>query len=408
MPEEIENITETKSTKLFNKDIILILCYCAQGNFGAAIFGVALAFLVLKLTSSPSKMAVTMALSTLPNMIKPFTSVFFDRISIKLPVVFLNFLSGINIIFLFLYLFYFFHSTSNIYIIYCSVFIDSLAIAIYEPTYPKIISYIILPKFLERVMGILSTGNSLTQMCGTMVGGFLVSIFGPTLVVFFYGINEILVTIYLIFVKMPKKIPKLEKIRNYFGKDLLAGAKIIWHNNTILFLVFTAFLIDALMAPLSVLLPIYMNKIGKGSVGFSLTITLYSAGLVLGSLLVAGIGNALSDIKGLSYGFIGLVVAFFGLALFKNYFIFLGFVVFLGINLGMINTYILIVIQKQIPFEFLSRTVGILDSIAVLGSPIVLFSLQNFMSTITMQQVFATSFVVMIAVLVLWRRACRR
>ena len=58
--------------KLWNKDFIIFLISLVQASFGASLSAIALSFLVLKLTGSPSAMAITLALKFLPAIFTPF------------------------------------------------------------------------------------------------------------------------------------------------------------------------------------------------------------------------------------------------------------------------------------------------------------------------------------------------
>lgn len=385
--------------KLWRQDFTLLLLYITSGNFAAAVFSIALSFLVLKLTGSPGKMAITMGLNLLPNIIRPFSATFFDRVNFKIPVIVLNIIGGFLLIFLYFYLSK--HSVS-ISVVYFVVFLNSLVVAIYDPALPKLIPFVISKKFITKAMGILTTSNSTTQMCGLLFGGILVSFFGEKQIILFYGISCILVTIFLFFVEMPKISVQERMLQNKFFYDFIEGIKVTLSKKNILFFCITAFLIDAVFAPLKVLFPLYMAKIGKGEIGFGLLMTFFTGGCILGGFLIAVFGSKIKDLNGVAVALLIFSSSFLGLLIFKSYNELLLFMLIIGVAVGMINTYIIVLIQKTIPFTFLSRAIGFCNTCANLGSPIVLFLLTGVIHKITLNEVFLCSLVLSVIFLFKW------
>ena len=77
--QKIEKGSSISTNKLWNKNFILFFISTLQSSLGGAISGVALSFLILKLTNSPKAMSITLALQFTPSLLTPIIATFIDR-----------------------------------------------------------------------------------------------------------------------------------------------------------------------------------------------------------------------------------------------------------------------------------------------------------------------------------------
>lgn len=152
-------------------------------------------------------------------------------------------------------------------------------------------------------------------------------------------------------------------------------------------------IINLFLAPLQVLLPIYMTNIGKVEVGFGFLMMFQSAGCILGGTILTMFGNKMNDAYGVAAALGILVVAMLGFVMFQSYYGLLIFMLVIGISIGMINTYMFVLLQKNTPYNFLSRAIGILNTCVGIGSPLVLFLAKDIIKQITLNEVFLCTLV---------------
>lgn len=72
---------------LWNRSFTVWLIATAQSQFGSALAGLALSFLVLRQTGSAGQMALTLACTLLPNLLMPLAGALVDRWNLKPPIV---------------------------------------------------------------------------------------------------------------------------------------------------------------------------------------------------------------------------------------------------------------------------------------------------------------------------------
>ena len=82
------------TSPLWNRSFIIWLVGAAQSQFGTALAGLALSFLVLHQTGSAQQMALTLACTLIPNLLMPFAGVLVDRFPLKWPLIGADLLRG--------------------------------------------------------------------------------------------------------------------------------------------------------------------------------------------------------------------------------------------------------------------------------------------------------------------------
>jgi DHA3 family macrolide efflux protein-like MFS transporter len=80
---------------LWNRSFVVWLIGTAQSQFGSALAGIALSFLVLHQTGSARQMALTLACTLAPNLLMPLAGALIDRLPLKLPLIGADVLRGV-------------------------------------------------------------------------------------------------------------------------------------------------------------------------------------------------------------------------------------------------------------------------------------------------------------------------
>jgi len=392
-----DHLGVNKIQKLWNKDFTLFLISTIQASFGASLSGIALSFLVLKLTGSPSAMAITLALKFLPAVFTPIIATFVDRMRLKLPLIIGNFLRGSALIVLFCGIKF---GLFNIYAIYTVALFNGMISTIYGPAAQSLIPNLIPENQLARGNSLLAIANQGMAIVGLACGGFMVGLVGPSLSLGIEGTSYVIVGIMLFFVNMP--IFLKESLKNSFWQDFKLGFKLIKASQIILMIMIAGFLINAIMAPLDVLLPVHMTVIGKGAFGYGLFMALVIGGMLLGNTIITILGKFFNSFYGIALGWIGFSVALFGLGLLNSFYFSLCWAFLLGLNLAMLNTGITVMLQRIVPAAFRGRIFGTIGAVSQIGIPVSLFILSYVINKITLEEIFIGAMFISIFFAIVW------
>lgn len=383
-------------TKLWNKDFIIFLISVIQASFGASLSGIALSFLVLKLTGSPSAMAITLALKFLPSIFTPIVATFVDRMRLKPPLIIGNFLRGLALIILFCGITL---GVFNVYAVYCVALFNGMIATIYGPAVLSLIPNLIPKSQLARGNSLLSMANQGMVIVGLAGGGVLVGMVGPALSLSIEGICYLIVGIMLFFLSLPNLH---KKARPPFLQDFMLGLKMIQMSRLVLMILVANFLIDAIMAPLDVLLPVHMVAIGKGAFGYGLFMTLVIGGMFAGNMFITMIGKFFNSFYGIITGWFGMGIMLLGLGLFNSFDLSLLWAFLLGISLSMLNTGCVVVLQERTPVDFRGRIFGTISAASQIGIPISLFILSSIVNIVTLREIFIVAMFGSITFAIIW------
>lgn len=385
--------------KLWNKDFIIYLISLIQASFGASLSAIALSFLVLKLTGSPSAMAITLALKFFPAIFTPFMATFVDRMKLKPPLIIGNFLRGSALICLFMGVKF---GVFNIYAIYAVALFNGMIGTIYGPAAQSLIPNLIPKDQLARGNSLLAMATQGMVIIGLACGGLLVSFVGPALSLFIEGICYLIVGIMLFHVSMP--VFRKESLKNSFWQDFTFGIKMIRASRIILMIMLAGFLINFIMAPLDVLLPVHMMVIGKGAFGFGLFMALVIGGMLSGNSFITILGKKFNSFYGIVLGWFGVGLAFAGLGLFNSFYFSLCWGFVLGINLAILNTGTTVMLQEIVPAEYRGRIFGTMGGISQIGMPVSLIILSYIIKKVTLGEIFISAMFVAIFFVIVWIR----
>jgi len=382
--------------KLWNKDFILFLVSTAQASFGEALSGVAFAFLVLKLTNSPSAMAITLALKFTPSILTPIIATFIDRIQLKFPIIISNFLRSFILIIVWWGVK---NGLFGIYAIYNMVLLSGLIDTIHDPAAESLIPNLIPKEYLARGNSLLGVANQSMVLIGLILGGIMVALFGPEISLFIEGICYSIAGILLFFVSMPSTDTILKKS---FYEDFILGFKIVKFSYVIFMIMMINLLLNLITAPINVLLPIHMIAIEKGSVGYGVFMGLLIGGLLFGSAIIAVLGKKFDSLYSIALGWFGFGIAHAGLGFLNSFYFSLCWAFLLGVNVSILNTGTIVVLQTVIPAEFRARIFGTLSAVCRLGVFISLFILSYIIKNVTVGNIFISIMVLSFIFTVVW------
>lgn len=355
-------------TQLWNRSFTLWLLGTAQSRLGTALAAIALSFLVLHQTGSAGRMAQTLALSFLPNLLMPLAGVLVDRWPLKLPLIAATLVQGsLQLLVGGLALAW---SEVPLWLINVAALLGGLAAAFEAPAAEAALPQLVPEHELTRANGLLGgVGQSMTLL-GTLLGGVLVSRWSPAGAIVIDGLTIWVFAVLLIWVRLPSKRPT--QVPSSVWADFKSGIALMRRSPLLSILPVLALLLNGGLAPVLVVLPKLMDTLGSGAQGYSFYLAVESGGMVLAGAICAVLGNRLPLRGAISVGLLLTATAYAGMWAGQTLPVLLGCAVVLGLGFGLINTPLAALVQSLVPASHLGRVFAVLSAAGALGMPLVL------------------------------------
>jgi MFS family permease len=236
--------------------------------------------------------------------------------------------------------------------------LTGIIFAFHVPARLAIIPELVQGRELMNAIALNSTGMNLSRFIGFAIGGALLGAIGVA------GVYYLVVFCYFVSAALLFMLPVVEKVRERavtsIRVDLVEGLRYLHHSPIIRSLLVMAFVSIAFGLPYMNLMPVFAVDIfDVGEVGLGLLLGMAGLGSLIGSLVIASLGDFRRKgllLVGLAFGF-GASVAFFG---FSGYYplslVLLVAVGLLGTGYLAINNTL---IQINVPHEMLGRVMSI-------------------------------------------------
>ncbi len=285
--------------------------------------------------------------------------------------------------------------------------------AFHMPTVSAIIPTMVPKDKLSRINGVTFLFTSLMQLVGPMIGAVLMAISGNALeVVLWVDVFTFSIAVFpLLLIKIPsvRGLNKNNKETNdtSFLDEFKEGIRIIKLIPGLITLLFLDVLISFLIAPINVLLPLYILEEHSGDV-FSLAILMLflNGGMIFGAVITSlkkEWKHKISVYFGGMFIVMGLI-SVFGFAP-SGFFILLWIgVSFIGFILPIINTIYITIIQTTVPPDKLGRVSSVTQSISSSMYPIGTLAAGPLAIAVGMRSVFLFSAILGVgSVFLIWR-----
>ena len=389
--------------KLWNRSFTLWLLGAAQSRLGGALASIALSFLVLHQTGSAGRMAQTLALGFLPNLLLPLAGVLVDRWPLKWPLIAATLVQGaLQLTVGGLALAW---GEVPLWLINVSALLGGLAAAFEAPAAEAALPQLVPEHELTRANGLLGgLGQSMTLL-GTLLGGVLVSRWSPAGAVALDGLTFLVFAALLIWVRLP--LPRPAQAPSSLWADFVAGLALMRRSPLLSILPVLALLLNGGLAPVMVVLPKLMDTLGPGAQGYGLYLALESGGMVLAGAICAVLGERLALRPVISAGLLLTASAYAGMWLAPQWPVLLGCAAVLGLGFGLINTPLVILVQSLVPASHLGRVFAVLSAAGALGMPLVLAAISPVVDRLPLGLWFLVSAVTQGLGLLAWWRVQR-
>jgi MFS family permease len=317
---------------------------------GDAVSMVALVVLVVEITGSASAVGGALVARLLPTLASPLAGVLADRVDRRVVLVASDIVRAVLVLGL-----VFARDLTTIYVL---VILMGLARTLFNPTIRAAFPSVVGGGDLTRANALISGTFSVSETAGPALGGLLVATVGID-AAFVLDAVTFLVSAALLSLT-PLARPQREEDGAGFGEDLKAGFTYLAGARVPLAIVLGAFL-TVLTINITIPAEVFLARetFKAGNVGYGLLVGLYGGGMVVGSALMAALGDR---VRLLPYYFVGVfasALALIGVSISPAFVFALGALVVAGIANGTENVTTDTILQKRVPDAFLGRVFSV-------------------------------------------------
>jgi MFS family permease len=318
---------------------------------GDAVSMVALVVLVVEITGSASAVGGALVARLLPTIASPLAGVLADRVDRRVVLVASDLTRAVLVLGL-----VFARDLATIYVL---VFLMGLARTLFNPTVRAAFPSVVGGGDLTRANALIGGTFSASIMVGPALGGVLVASIGVDVAFLTDAVTYLISAVLLSTVPLPRPHRESEEVEG-FVRELRSGFGYLVGARVPLAIVIGAFL-TILTINATVPAEVFLAKetFGAGDAGYGLLVSLWGGGMVLGSAMMAVLGNRINLVL---FYFLSIFVgasALVGTGLAPAFVLALGALTVEGAATGIDNVATDTILQKRVPDAFLGRVFSI-------------------------------------------------
>jgi MFS family permease len=343
-------LSSTQNSLLGNARFMQLWAGQAISFVGDAVSMVALVILVVQLTGSASAVGGALVARLLPTFASPLFGVLADRFDRRVVLVASDLVRATLVLGLVF--------VRDLVLIYGLIFLMGFARTLFNPTIRAAFPSVVGEGDLARANSLIGGTFSASVTVGPALGGLLVAAVGVS------GAFLLDAATYLISAGLLSRIPLprpqqageevgvFREVRS--GFSYLAGARVP------LAVMVGAFL-TVLTTDLAIPAEVFLAKgtFGAGDVGYGLLVSVWGGGMVLGSALMAVLGDRLRLLPTYFLGIFVWALALAGTGLSPTFVLALGMLAIAGAANGLDNVVSDTILQRRVPDIFLGRVFSV-------------------------------------------------
>jgi MFS family permease len=343
-------VSSTWNTLLGNVRFMQLWAGQAISFVGDAVSMVALVILVVQLTGSASAVGGALVALLLPTFASPLFGVLADRFDRRVVLV------GSDLVRATLVLGLVF--VRDLVLIYGLIFLMGLARTLFNPTIRAGFPSVVGEGDLTRANSLIGGTFSASVTVGPALGGLLVAAVGVSGAFLLDAATYLISAGLLSRIPLPRPQREEEEVGVFrelrSGFSYLAGARVPL---AVMIGVFLTVLATDLATPAEVFLA--KGTFGAGDVGYGLLVSVWGGGMVLGSALMAVLGDRLRLLPTYFLGIFVWALALAGTGLSPTFVLALGMLAIAGAANGLDNVVTDTILQRQVPDAFLGRVFSV-------------------------------------------------
>ena len=316
---------------------------------GDAVSMVALVVLVVQITGSASAVGGLLIARFVPMLASPLVGVLADRFDRRTILVASDLARAVLIAGAVL--------VRDVQVLYVLVFLMGSARVLFNPTVRAAFPSVVGSGDLTRANAIISGTFSTSIAVGPAAGGLLVATVGVNAAFLLDAASYVISAVFLALIPLPR--PQRDEAAS-FGRELWAGFRYLAGARIPLAIVVGA-LLFVLTINATVPAEIFLAKetFGAGDAGYGLLVGLWGGGMVLGSALIAALGDRTNLMFFYFLGIFVSAVALVVTGLAPTFAIALIALIVAGIANGTDNITTDTILQKQVPDPLLGRVFAV-------------------------------------------------
>lgn len=350
-------------------DFIKIWVGRTISRFGDALDGIALMWLMYKLTGSTLLMGTVMAVSAIPSLFGMAAGVIVDRMDKKKVMVWMDLMRGISTaIIAILYM----SGSLGIWQLYAFAFFNSVCEVFSHPARSSAMQVLVNKEHYLVSNSLSQASGAAAELLGMGVAAAIIGLWGVGVAILIDAGTFIFAALSAITANIEKVIEKNGTL-NYskFIAELFEGINVIKSNIFLSTNIILGCMINILLAPFNVLMPIYSDKILiAGERGYSLMGVAFMVGIIFGSCLVGQVGNRFKKSTVTLVGLMGFGFGIVLLGLVNNLIMALIICAVIGSFSPITSASGTAIVQTYTPKEKMGRVSATRSTIALLGMPL--------------------------------------
>jgi MFS family permease len=335
------------------RNVRFLRLWIGQGTsfVGDAVSMVALIVLVVQITGSASAVGGALVARLLPTIASPLAGVLADRADRRVVLVASDLARAVLVLGLVF--------AKDLATIYVLVFLMGLARTVFNPTVRAAFPRVVGGGDLTRANAFISGTFSTSIMVGPALGGVLVASIGVEAAFLADAVTYLVSAILLSTVPLPRPRRESEEEAG-FVRELRSGFGYLVGARVPLVIVVGAFL-TILTINATVPAEVFLAKetFGAGDAGYGLLVSLWGGGIVLGSAIMAVLGNRINLVLLYFLSIFLGAFALMGTGLAPAFVLALGALTVEGAATGIDNVATDTILQERVPEAFLGRVFSI-------------------------------------------------
>jgi DHA3 family macrolide efflux protein-like MFS transporter len=326
-------------------------------------------WLMYKLTGSTLLMGTVMAVSAIPSLFGMVAGVLVDRMDKKKVMIWTDLLRGVSTaIIALLYIM----GSLEVWQLYAFAFFNSLCEVFSMPARTSAMQILVNKEHYLESNSLIQASGAAAEIIGMGVAAAIIGLWGVGVAILIDAFSFIVAGMTAMIAKIERVVEQNERLNlSRFTSELLEGINIIKSNVLLSINIILGCMINILLAPFNVLMPVYSDKIlNAGEKGYSLMGIAIMVGIILGSLVIGQIGRRFKKSTTIIAGLIGFGLGIALLGIVDNLIIALIICVFIGSFLPITSASGMAVVQEYTPKEKMGRVAATRSTLGLLGMPL--------------------------------------
>lgn len=290
-----------------------------------------------------------------------------------------------------------------LWLIYLVLFVRSVANSFHLPALQATIPNIVPKEELTRYAGFAHSFKSFSFLISPALAAALYSVWELNWIIFLDVIGAILAIIFLKMAQIEESDHAKDSSDTDFMEEVKGGLRVIKQEPGLIQLLWICLMYSFIYFPIGTLFPLITMTWFQGGVTQSgIVEVLFSAGMLIGSLLLGVVGKHLDHLKAIitSIGIYGICCLLTGLLPPTGLRVFMAVSFVIGLINPFYHSVLTAIYQSRIDDRYLGRVLSVTGSIGIIAMPIGLILAGSFAELIGVNRWFAISGVLTLLIMI--------